>query len=45
MSVATDITCQEGDILLVNTRLWWHRTTIPPQLASAKKDKGGGEVP
>lgn len=24
-----DITCETGDLLLVNTRLWWHRTTIP----------------
>jgi len=25
------ITCREGDILLLNTRLWFHQTTIPPQ--------------
>jgi hypothetical protein len=23
--------CNEGDVLLVNTRLWFHRTEIPPQ--------------
>lgn len=23
--------CSEGDVLLVNTRLWFHRTEIPPQ--------------
>jgi U3 small nucleolar RNA-associated protein 6 len=45
ISVATDITCQEGDILLVNTRLWWHRTTIPSQVGIDKKNKGSGEVP
>eukprot|EP00537_Pseudo-nitzschia_pungens_P010874 CAMPEP_0172390604 /NCGR_PEP_ID=MMETSP1061-20121228/7209_1 /TAXON_ID=37318 /ORGANISM="Pseudo-nitzschia pungens, Strain cf. pungens" /LENGTH=624 /DNA_ID=CAMNT_0013121027 /DNA_START=90 /DNA_END=1964 /DNA_ORIENTATION=+ len=21
----------EGDVLVINTRLWWHNTTIPPQ--------------
>lgn len=26
-----EVSCQEGDILVVNTRLWWHRTEIPPQ--------------
>lgn len=25
------ISCQEGDVLLVNTRLWWHSTNIPQQ--------------
>ncbi len=25
------IRCEEGDVLLVNTRLWWHSTTIPEQ--------------
>ena len=24
------IECREGDVLLVNTRLWWHRTDLPP---------------
>jgi len=26
-----DIRCEEGDILLVNTKLWWHATTLPAQ--------------
>ena len=25
------VTVQEGDVLVVNTRLWWHRTVIPSQ--------------
>ena len=25
------IICQEGDVLLLNTRLWWHETIIPVQ--------------
>jgi len=25
------IDCEEGGVILVNTRLWWHRTSIPPQ--------------
>jgi U3 small nucleolar RNA-associated protein 6 len=25
------IRCQQGDILVVNTRLWWHSTTLPVQ--------------
>jgi hypothetical protein len=25
------IECQRGDLLLINTRLWWHHTTLPPQ--------------
>jgi hypothetical protein len=25
------VECNEGDIILVNTRLWFHRTVIPPQ--------------
>mmetsp|Transcript_45655 Transcript_45655/g.138724 ORF Transcript_45655/g.138724 Transcript_45655/m.138724 type:complete len:498 (-) Transcript_45655:40-1533(-) len=29
--VRVEVTCREGDVLLVNTRLWWHATTIPPQ--------------
>jgi hypothetical protein len=24
------IKCQAGDILLINTKLWWHHTKIPP---------------
>ncbi|KAJ1483621.1 hypothetical protein T484DRAFT_2573695 [Baffinella frigidus] len=27
------VDCEEGDLLLVNTRAWWHRTDIPPQEA------------
>ncbi|KAL7540561.1 hypothetical protein ACHAWF_006715 [Thalassiosira exigua] len=26
-----EVNCEEGDILFVNTRLWWHQTLIPPQ--------------
>jgi len=26
-----DIECKEGDIILLNTRLWWHQTFVPPQ--------------
>ena len=26
-----EVECKEGDILLLNTRLWWHSTTIPCQ--------------
>ena len=25
------VKCSEGDVLIVNTRLWWHKTVIPPQ--------------
>ena len=25
------ISCKEGDVLLINTRLWWHSTIIPEQ--------------
>ena len=25
------IRCQQGDILVINTRLWWHSTTLPVQ--------------
>jgi len=24
------IKCEEGDLLIVNTRAWWHQTTLPP---------------
>ena len=26
------VACQKGDILIVNTRLWWHATSLPPHL-------------
>jgi U3 small nucleolar RNA-associated protein 6 len=26
-----EVVCNQGDVLVVNTRLWFHRTTIPPQ--------------
>ena len=26
-----EVECKQGDILLLNTRLWWHSTLIPPQ--------------
>jgi hypothetical protein len=25
------IDCQQGDVLIINTRLWFHQTVIPPQ--------------
>jgi hypothetical protein len=25
------VTCNEGDVIVVNTRLWFHHTVIPPQ--------------
>jgi len=25
------VQCQEGDVLIINTRLWWHQTEIPQQ--------------
>jgi hypothetical protein len=25
------LTCEQGDVILINTRLWFHCTTIPPQ--------------
>ena len=25
------VTLSEGDRIVINTRLWWHRTEIPPQ--------------
>lgn len=25
------VKCHEGDVLMLNTRLWWHKTIIPPQ--------------
>jgi hypothetical protein len=25
------IDCQQGDVLIVNTRLWYHQTILPPQ--------------
>mmetsp|Transcript_9651 Transcript_9651/g.18115 ORF Transcript_9651/g.18115 Transcript_9651/m.18115 type:complete len:450 (-) Transcript_9651:1602-2951(-) len=27
-----DIRCSQGDIILINTRLWWHSTTLPPRV-------------
>lgn len=29
--IRIQVECKEGDILLLNTRLWWHSTTIPCQ--------------
>jgi hypothetical protein len=37
-----DIRCEEGDILLVNTRLWWHSTTLPTQ---PKSKTDADEIP
>lgn len=28
---ATKIECRDSDVIIVNTRLWFHRTSIPPQ--------------
>ena len=25
------VKCNEGDVLILNTKLWWHKTIIPPQ--------------
>lgn len=34
-----EIECNEGDLLLINTRLWWHCTLLPVQsLDSTQKD-------
>lgn len=30
-ATSTVIECQQGDVILLNTRLWWHRTELPPQ--------------
>mmetsp|Transcript_52197 Transcript_52197/g.77874 ORF Transcript_52197/g.77874 Transcript_52197/m.77874 type:complete len:279 (-) Transcript_52197:114-950(-) len=38
---AVSVTCSEGDVLLVDTRLWWHRTTIPPQDPIVLNDSDG----
>jgi hypothetical protein len=29
--IRIQVECKEGDILLLNTRLWWHSTTVPCQ--------------
>lgn len=29
-SPAQEIVCSAGDVLLINTRLWWHSTRLPP---------------
>lgn len=26
-----EVECEQGDVLLLNTQLWWHSTLIPPQ--------------
>jgi U3 small nucleolar RNA-associated protein 6 len=26
-----EVECKQGDIIFLNTRLWWHSTLIPPQ--------------
>ena len=33
------VDCEEGDVLLVNTRAWWHRTDIPPQVNPLCRDR------
>jgi hypothetical protein len=30
-NLVLEVHCEENDVLLINTRLWWHRTKIPPQ--------------
>jgi hypothetical protein len=32
-----EVTCQAGDIFIINTRLWWHRTSIPSTTSSPSK--------
>jgi hypothetical protein len=42
------VECQEGDVLVVNTRLWFHRTVIPPQSCpsvSYARDFSFGDLP
>ena len=29
------VECREGDLFLINTRLWWHQTFLPPAAAAA----------
>jgi hypothetical protein len=36
------ISCHAGDLLLLNTRLWFHSTQIPATVASAGGGSGGG---
>jgi len=31
------IICKPGDLLLINTRLWWHRTTLPSTLQATNR--------
>lgn len=39
------ISCQEGDVLLVNTRLWWHSTKIPQQPFESNESHPKRSVP
>ena len=32
------VKCNEGDVLILNTKLWWHKTVIPPQPISKDSD-------
>jgi hypothetical protein len=32
-----EVTCQAGDIFIINTRLWWHRTSISSTSSSPSK--------
>ena len=36
------ITCEEGDVILCNTRLWWHRTEISPTCGSISDNFSDG---
>lgn len=36
-------TVEEGDIFVMNTRLWWHQTEIPGLTSGAGAEGGGGE--
>ena len=40
-----DIKCSMGDMLFLNTRLWWHSTTLPGQPLASMVDAGKESVP
>ena len=31
-STKFQVDCEEGDVIVINTRLWYHQTVIPPQM-------------
>ena len=34
-----DILVEEGDVFVINTKLWWHQTGLPPSSADMSKDR------